>query len=639
MTMLDQMRRHKGWLKWSLGAVVVTFILLYIPSFLKNPGAAGVNDVIATVDGREVKAGDFQIAYQQRLQAYRAQFGGTLTDEMIQQLGIKPRLIAEMENEEAVLVEAGRRGLTVTDGELKQRILRMPGFQENGRWIGDARYVQILQMQRPPMRSDQFEDKLRRNFLAEKLQAAIGGWIRVTDAEVEKEYRERNEKVKADLAIFTANQFRTGLQATDAEASAYFASHQESYRMPEKRRIRFLSVDAQALRPKMSVTDTEIADRYRRDQTQYSSPEQVRASHILFKTEGKDDATVKKLAESVLVKAKAKGADFAALAKQYSEDSSKDQGGDVNYFQREGMVKPFSDAAFAGKPGEITDLVKSQYGYHIIKVGDKKAPSTKTLAEVRPQIAEQIRWEKAQVEAQTLADAIAPQIKTPGDLDTVARARGLSVGDSGLFARSEPMAGLGFAPGVVAEAFQMVMGTVSTALRTDQGYAFATLAEVKAPYLPQLDEVKDKVKDDVIRTKAIDVAKAKAAALASAAANKGNFAALAKTAGVTVKTTESIPRNSAYPEIGVSSAIDDALFALETGGVTRPISTDTAVVVARVSEKQAMTPAGFQAERDTLRQQLLQQRRQEFFNAYMAKAQKTMEIKENPDVKKLVLGR
>jgi peptidyl-prolyl cis-trans isomerase D len=635
MTMLDRMRRHKAWLKWSLGAVVVTFVLLYIPSFL-GTGTPTSLDVIATVEGREVKAGEFRILYQQQVDSYRQAYGASLNDQLLKQLGIEQRIIQQMVDQEAVLAEAERLGFRVSDAELKERIVRMPGLQENGRFIGDARYRQVLGMQRPPLTPEKFEAQLRDTLVAEKMQAAVTGWVRVSDADVEREYKTKNEKVKLELAVFTSTQFRNSIQPTDADLQAQFTAHTETYKVPEKRRVRFLSIDSQALRAKMTVTDAEIAAKYQSNLQQFSQPEQVRVSHILLKTEGKDDAAVKKAAEAVLAKAKAPGADFGALAKQYSEDGSKDKGGDMDYFGRGAMVKEFEDASWALKPGEITDLVKTQYGYHIIKGTDKRAAATKPLAEVKAQIDDQIRWEKAQAEADKINGEVAPNIKSPADLDKVAQSRGLLVGDSGLFARDEPLAGLGFAPGVASEAFTMTQGAVSGSLRTDRGYAFITLSEIKAPYVPKLEEVKAKVREDVIRLKAVDMAKAKAQVMSQQA--RGNFAAAAKAAGVDIKTTELITRGTALPEVGTNGLVEQAVFALKKGEVSEPISTDNAVVVAKVVDKQEGTPEGLAAEREALKNQLLQQARQEFFAAYMSKAKAKMTIAYKNDTIKQLIG-
>jgi peptidyl-prolyl cis-trans isomerase D len=489
------------------------------------------------------------------------------------------------------------------------------------------------------MRPAEFEDQFRQELLGEKLQAAVTSWVRVSDAEVDAEYRKRNEKVKLDLAVFTANQFRAGIEPTEAELQAQFNAHQDSYKVPEKRRVRFLSVSADALRDQMTVTQQEVEARYKENIQTYSTPEQVRASHILFKIEGKDEAAVRKIAEGVLARARA-GEDFAALAKKYSEDdSNKDKGGDLDYFGRGIMAKEFEDKAFSMQPGQISDLVKTSFGLHIIKLVDKKVASVRTLDEVKPQIVEQIKQEKAQKQAAQVAEEIAKEIKTPADLDRVAKARGLTVGDSGLFARDEPMAGLGFAPAVAAQAFTLEPGKVSGQLQTNQGFAFIALADngIVAAHAPKLEEVKDKVRDDVIRLKAVALAKSKAEQMAQAAA-KGNFAAAAKAAGVEVKSTDFVPRGTALPDVGMNAAVDDAVFALKVGQTSAPIATDNAVVVAMVRDRQDVKPDGLAGDRDTLRDELLQQRRQEFFAAYMQKAKDKMKIQYNESTIKTLLG-
>lgn len=639
MTMLDRMRRHKAWLKWSLALVVVTFILLYVPSFMDPLAGTGANpnDAVATVDGRRITVGTFQRLYQQQMMSVQQAYGGQLTNDMIQQLGIPQRVIQQMIDEEAMIAEADRLGLVVTDAELGERIMRMPGFQQDGQFIGDERYRQVLQMQRPPLRTSEFEEQLRKSLLAEKLQAAITGWVTLPESDVEQEYRQRNEKVKLEMAVLMADNFRAGITPTDAEISAHFAANQETYRSPEKRRVRFINIDPETLRATMTVTPAEVDARYRENMSMFSTPEQVRASHILFKTEGKDEAAVEKAAQAVLARVGA-GEDFAALAKQFSEDSSAANGGDLDFFAREAMVKPFSDAAYGQDVGEVSGLVKSEFGFHIIKTTDKRPAATRTLAEVRPQLEDQIKFEKAQTEAQKIADDAAGQIDDPSDLDRVAQSKGLTVGDSGLFSRDEPLAGLGFAPAVAAEAFTMEQGKVSGQLRTNQGFAFISLVEIAPPAVPTLDAVRDRVRDDVARLQAIEVAKTRAATL-SQAAQRGSFAAAAKAAGVEMKTTELITRGFALPDVGVNSAVDDAVFALTQGQVSAPISTPNAVVVAKVVERASTTPEAFAAEKTQLTNELLQRRRQEFFASYMTKAKTKMTITFNDEALRVLIGR
>ena len=380
MTMLDKMRRHKNWLKWSLGLVVLAFVIFYIPDFLRGTGAdAASGDTIAKVQGHDITAGEFRRSYEAQLQAYRTAYGGNMNDQLIKQLGIDRQILSQMVDERAALAEADRLGIDANDEEVRQRILSIPAFQENGAFIGDQRYQQLLRMQRPPMTPDEFENSVHRQLIVEKLRASLSEWMSISDRDLEQEYRRRNNKVKLAVAHFTADTFRSQVTASDAEITSYFNAHTTDFKIPEKRKIRYLLVDVDALRAKVVVPSADIERAYNNNIDQYSTPEQVRASHILLKTEGKDDAAVKAKAEDILKQAKS-GADFAELAKKHSEDeASAKNGGDLDYFGKGKMVPEFDQAVFAMQPGQISDQpVKTQYGYHIIKVVDKKPGTSRT---------------------------------------------------------------------------------------------------------------------------------------------------------------------------------------------------------------------------------------------------------------------
>src|SRR2546430_110822 len=391
MTMLDRMRRHRDWLKWSLGLVCVAFVLFYIPDFLRGSGAdAASSDTVASVEGREITSGEFRRTYQAQLQAYRSAYGGNMSDQLLKQLGIDQQILQQMVDEQASLAEARRLGINVSDEEVRQRIFAIPAFQESGHFIGDARYQQLLRLQRPPLAPSDFEDGIRKTLAIEKLRASLTGWLQINDKELEQEYRRRNDKVKLAVVSFAADKFRGQVNATDAEVAAHFEAHKNDFKIPEKRKIRYLLIDVDAMRAKVIVPPADVERAYNDNLEQYSTPEQVRASHILLKTEGKDDAAVKAKAEDILKQARA-GADFGELAKKYSEDEgSAKNGGDLDYFGHGQLGAGFDAAAFTMQPGQISDLVKSQFGYHIIKVTDKKAGTVRTLAEMRQQLTDQL---------------------------------------------------------------------------------------------------------------------------------------------------------------------------------------------------------------------------------------------------------
>ena len=629
MTMLDRMRRHKAWLQWSLVLVVLAFIIFYIPDFLRGSGTdAAAGDTIASVEGRTITSGEFRRTYQAQLQAYRSAYGGNMSEQLLKQLGIEQQILQQMVDEQASVAEASRVGIEVSDEEVRQRIFAIPAFQENGHFIGDQRYQQLLRMQRPPLSPTDFEDGIRRSLTVEKLRASLTDWLSVPDKELEQEYRRRNDKVKLSVVSFLADNFRAQVIASDQDIAAYFAAHPADFKIPEKRKIRFLVVDIDALRAKITVPVADIERAYNDNLDQYSTPEQIRASHILLRTEGKDEAAVKAKAEDVLKQAKS-GADFGALAKKYSEDeASAKNNGDLDYIARGKMVPEFDQAAFAMQPGQV-DLVKTQFGYDIIKVTDKKPGTTRTLAELRPQLSDQLSYERAQAQAADLAANLEKQISKASDLDKVARAQGLTVQESGFFARDEPILGLGPSPEAAGRAFEMKIGDVSRALRASRGFAFVSLVAKQDPYAPKLEEVKDRVRDEVIKQKARDLSQQKATELAAKLKGVADFEKAAKAAGVEAKTTELIARDAPIPDLGVAPAVEDAAFRMPVGAVSDPIVVANGTAVIKVVAKQEVTPEDLALAKDKFRDELLADRRNRFFGAYMMKAKQRMKIEVN----------
>jgi len=642
MTMLDRMRQHKGWLKWSLALVILAFVVFFIPDFMSGRTAVAVGasarEVVANVGGQTLTAGEFQQRYFAQVQAYRQQFGGAMNEQLLRQLGVEQQILTQMIDEQVALLEAERHGLTVSDDELAQQIFSIPGLQENGQFIGEARYEQLLRSQIPPLTKTTFEADLRRQLLVAKLRGALTDWVAVSDADVDREYKQRNEKVKLQIVSLTADAFRDKVTVSDADVAGYFEAHKAEYRVPEQRKVRYLLIDRDQARQKVSVPATDIDRYYNNNLAQYQTPEQVRASHILLKTEGKDEATVRKQAEAVLAQVKG-GADFAELAKKVSEDDgSKVNGGDLDYFSRGRMVPEFETAAFAMQPGQTSDLVKSQFGFHIIRVVDKRPAVTRTLAEVRPQIQEQLAGQITDQQITDRARQLNSRINSPADLDTVAREMGVMVQESGLFKRGDPVPGLGAAPALVDAAFRQNPGEVSDFINTARGPVFVAVTEKKDPYAPALDEVKERVRQDAIRERAVELSRQRATEIAAAFKAAPDFAAAAKAQGLTAKDTALIARGAALPDIGVSAEVDKVVFGLPAGRVTDPIRTNEGTVIVKVVEREEIAPETMRRGREAFRAELLNERRGRFFSAYMAKAKTRVPVEIKTEVLDRILA-
>jgi peptidyl-prolyl cis-trans isomerase D len=630
MTMLDRMRRHRGWLKWIMGVVAITMAAFFVP--WENT-TVQLDEAVADVNGKEITAGEFRRELNQRLQMFQAQGGNSLPPETLKQLGFDNQVLTQLIDRKAIQAEAERRGLKVTDTEVVEYIQHIPAFRENGRFVGTARYRAVLRAQRPPLREEEFEEEVRTDLLAQKLQAAVTSWVTVSAQETDAEYRRRNEKVKLEVVGFTADQFRAGVTATDAEAQALFTKDPSRYKFGERRKIRYLTVDTQALRQTITPTPQQVEGYYQANQQQFANPEQVHAQHVLLKTADKDAAAVRTQIDAILKEAKAPGADFAALARKYSEDdASKASGGDLGFFGRGSMVKPFEDAAFAMAPGQISEVVQTDFGFHVIKLLEKRAAGQRPFAEVKDQITEQLKWQQAQERATALATALEARIKSPADLDAAARENGLKVSESPFFQRTDTLPEFGPTSQVATEAFALADGAVSKGIRTGNATTFIALAGKESPRVPKFDEVKEKVRGDVVTEKAAAAARAKAVEVAAATKAGTPLAAAAKAAGKDVRTTELIARNSVVADIGVSHAVDDLAFTLPVGATSDLIATENGAAVIKVLERPAINDAELATARDSLRRELVSTRQSRFFTAYMNKAKTSLTINRYPDV-------
>jgi peptidyl-prolyl cis-trans isomerase D len=640
MTTSDRSRRNR-WLAWSAGAVVLALVLLcvFVPwktlfrtltSRLDVRRPSSDNDV-ARIEGESITVAEFRLAYQRQIQALRAGYAN-MSEQMLKQLGIDEQVLQQMVEERAEMVEARRRGFTVNNDEVARFISSLAAFQENGRFIGESRYREILGLQRPPIAPGEFEEGVRRTLLREKLRSTVTGEIAVTDDDVRQQFHRQHDTVKLEVVLIPSDQARSHVQASDADVAAYFDVHRADYRIGERRKVRYVLVDTGAMRSRVTVSPLDVERFYNGNIETYFTPEIVRASHILLKTEGKDDATVKARAGALLKRAKG-GADFAELARKNSEDeASARNGGDLDYFARGRMVPEFDEVAFSLEPGRTSDVVKTQYGYHIIKVVARKPSVTRPIEEVRQQIVERLTNERARAKADELAEQMAKEILKPADLDRVAQSHGLEARDSGYVTHGDLIGAIGHGSN---EVFALKEGEV-TGVRTTDGRVFMVMAGREAPRQADLVDVKERVREDLFRQKAFEIAQQKAQQLVRDARGR-ELRNVARAAGLEATTTGFIPRGSPIPGIGVSEQVDEAAFALPAGAA-QPIRTENGLAAVRVVEKRNATPEEFAAAKDKTREDLLSQRRDTLFATYMTKARQGMTITVNREVVKRAIG-
>ncbi len=627
MTMLDRMRRHKAWLKWTLALAGFALLVLGFPLIQPPPETPGaLTDVLAQVGDREITVGEFQTLFRRQLQSYQVQSGGEITADLLRSMGIDRQLLQQVIDEYAALQEAARLGVTVSDAEVREAIVSLPAFQQDGAFIGEAAYLQLLRMQQPPVTPAEFEENVRGSLMLQRLQAAVTDWITVSDEEVEREHVRRNERVRLSAVSFRADDFREGLEATDDDVAALFEQNANDYLVPEQRRLRFVLIDVPALKAAFTPTDADVQSYYDNNLDRYTEEVDLRVSHILLRTQDQELADVQAQAESIVAEAR-DGADFAELARRYSEDEgTREAGGDLGRITRGQMVPEFEGAAFALEEGGVSDPVTSMFGVHVIKATERTGGTAQTLDEVRDSIVDFLQQESADARAAALAEAMALEINEAADLDAAAGRRGLEVQESGFAALGEPILGLGFSSEVTNQAFQLAEGEVAGPIPTPTGPAFVTVNGIQAPYVPPLEEVETRVRDDVIRRKAFVLAQERADAVTALLRDADDFGAAAEAEDLSVSESGLIARGAGVPGVGVNAQVEEVAFSLSPGETSDPVLTGNSAVVVHVHERQDADEADLRANRERLRSELVIERQNQFFSAYMENAKARIPI-------------
>ena len=428
--MLDLMRKHaKSWMiKFLIGAIAIVFVFWGAGSFSNKTVTQ-----VAVVNEVPISVADYDETYRRLLERVQQQYKNILTDELLEAMNLKQQALNQLIDQQIIYQEAQKMGLDVDNQELQRQIARVPYFQVGGKF-DKATYMRMLSVMK--YSSADFEEAMRRDILNSKVLNLVGDLAKVSEKEAKDYFHFTRDQINLEFASFKADRFKDGIETTPEEVAKYFEENKENYRIPEKIKIEYMSFRKEDFMDKVDVSEDDVAIYYEDHLDQYQQPEKVKARHILFKLDPKASQEevdkVKAKAEEVLAKVKAPDApDFATLAEEYSEGPSAPQGGDLGWFTREDMVAPFSDAAFALEKGAVSDLVRTDYGFHIIKVEDKQEARTVSLDEVRQTIHDTIAAQKAGTEASFIAEDAWDEIAMSQDFEATAKKIGRADQDHG----------------------------------------------------------------------------------------------------------------------------------------------------------------------------------------------------------------
>lgn len=604
-------------IKVALFLIVIVFIFWggYSYQSRKDTQMARVGDYYISI-------ADYNQSYDRLLDFYRAQMGDSFSEETIRQLDLKQQALDGLIRRYVLLKKSGEMGLSATTEEVQAEIVGNSVFHTDGKFDHD-RYMGLLQQNR--LTPEAFENQVAQDISVRKIEAFIKRQAVVTDDEVLADLHSKFSQIQAGYVVFDPKTFEDQAAVEEDALKKFYKDHPDLYKSQEKRQFDFV-----IFRPDLKnirVTEDEIRSDYEANkQDKYHEQHQVKARHILFRvTENAPEeevARVRTEAEKILEQAK-KGEDFIELAKKHSQEpGAAERGGDLGFFTRDRMVPTFSEAAFSMKKGEISEnLVRTPFGFHIIKVEDIRPERTIPFEEVKPQIELTLKWDKAREIARNKAQDFADAAYAEADLKKAAKAQKLPiVSTKEWVAQADPIKELGANPESMKELFTLQDKIVSKVLEFPQGSVVAQVKAIQPPQTLPFEQVRDRVEKDFKAEKSQTLAEQKAAEFLKLAKAKKSLEEAAKEAQKEMKKSQWLSRREPDATFPLQGKMLDPLFSLEK---TRPfpeapVKSPQGYVVYQLLGKQPPKKEMMEKERSSTRDQIAYQKQNQLWQAWLS---------------------
>jgi peptidyl-prolyl cis-trans isomerase D len=605
--MFDLFRSSDKVKKYILGGlltlVALSMVTYLIPNYSLGTTTSS-NPVLAEIGGQKITS----LEAQQLFQKYS---NGRIPPELLEIY--LPQFVEQMISQRAALYEAGKLGITATDDEaLANLVSNYPQFFPNGTLSSKEQFEAALAQQGITLQD--VVDEARDQVILRKLQTAVLGSVVVTPKDIEAEFRKKYEKARIQYIAFPPAKFRDEAKPTEDEIRKFYEAKKANFAQPEKLGYQVAVLDQAKVEASINVTDEQLRTAYSNALDNFRMPERVHARHILLKTDGKSDAEKKALqakAEDLLKQLK-NGADFAELAKKNSQDGSADQGGDLGWFVRNQMVPEFDTVAFSLKPKELSGVVTSQFGYHVIQVLEKDSAKLKPFEEVKDELAKEVRAQSVTDKMQTLGDELhAALLKSPKSAAEAAKKFGAEVIVVPSAPAAEAIPGLGVNPEIQSSLVTMKPDEVSPVIILPNNKMAVVVLNSRTPGRPaELSEVQAQIRDTLVNDKATQIASERAKDAADRLKKGEDINKVAKGMQLDVTTSSVFGRADSIDGLGPAASVDQ-VFSAPVGAVVGPLLIQSRNVVAKVTEKSEADLTALPVEHDTLMQQLKQKKAQE----------------------------
>ncbi len=628
--MLSYLRENTGnWIiKIFLGIIVIVFVFLGVGSLGSKKGNS-----IATVNDEPITLKEYQQTYKSIVDQYRAQFGRELDENTLKALNIKQQALDSVINQKMILSEADKLKIKVSAKELQDSLISFKAFHKDG--VFDMnQYKNVLK--RESLSPESFEQLQRISMREEKLRSIIQSAINVSDIEARNWYQFLNTKMAVEYIGFDPKKYKD-IHPDDEQIKQYYSEHMDQYKSEPRAKALYLNFVYSDYKDLVSITETHVKDYYEQHQKEFQIPETVEAGHILIKIDENAEENVVKETEKraldIYDMAK-KGESFETLAKKYSEDSSKANGGYLGRFEKQQMVKPFADQAFSMKAGEISKPVRTMFGWHIIKLISKVDASTLTLTQVSEKIKKNLEHQEMQNSAYLKAGEAFDAVVDGDDFEQVARVAGKKIIETGEFNISGKGLDMLDNKDFAKTAFDLTAGNISDVKQIGESYYLIKLVKKIEPVVQELDQVKETVIKDLTANLQKLKAKEDAQFYLGKAKDANTLPQLAKDNNLEIKATPLFSRNGKIEDIGNSSEFIQAGFSLNENKKIFPEIVETGLGYYLIGFKEKKLPGDSEISENmkNLKNQIAIRKQNQLFQAWISELKKKYTIHYDPQI-------
>ncbi|CCK81076.1 peptidylprolyl isomerase [Desulfobacula toluolica] len=643
--MLRYLRENTGnWIiKLFLGIIVIVFVFLGVGSF-----GTKRNDSIATINDDPITIKEYQQAYKSIVDQMRARFGKNLNDDILKALNVKQQALDSLIEQKIILAQADKLKINVSDKELQETLLSIKAFQKDGKFDLEQ-YKKVLSLN--SLNPEIFEELQINSIRQQKIKDMVLSAVNVSDLEARNWYLFQNTKIAVDYLLFDPKDY-SDIHPDEDQIKASYIENKDQYKSEPKIKAVYLKFSPEDYKDTVSVTESDIKEYYEQNPEQFKIPQKIEARHILIKvSEDAEEEVVKateKRAREIYVKAVDEGQDFELLAKQYSEGPSKENGGYLGVFEKQSMVKPFADKAFAMKAGEISTPVRTRFGWHIIKIIAKFDASTKTLAQSSEKIKKELKQQKLQNLAYDKAGEAFDAVIDGDDLEQVALIAKQNIITTKEFSILGEGINIADNKGFARAAFELPLDDISDVKQFGDSYYLIKVVKKIDPVVQELDIVKDRVrkalktkmqiaraKEDaqLYLTKALEIKKSDTKVLDTEKSVKKILDKLANDHKLNIKSTELFIRNGNVEGVGNSPEFIQASFSLNNNNTIYPeiIKTSGGFCIIGLKERQLPEESEISENINSIKDEIIWRKQAQSFQAWMAELKKQCEINYDPE--------